>query len=46
MGCWKEDIYGGDIALDSRTSIYLICDSEEFDSDGNLLPIPLESHIK
>jgi len=42
MGCWKEDIYGGDVALDRRTSIYGICNFDEFDSSGNLQPIPVE----
>jgi len=39
MGCWNENIYGGDNALDSRASIYQICNAEEYNSKNEIEPI-------
>jgi len=43
MGCWDENIYGGDNALDAREKIYDICGAEEYDSNEELKPIELDT---
>jgi hypothetical protein len=42
MGCWNENIYGGDNALDARASIYQLCGAEEYNSKNEVEPVPTE----
>ncbi len=41
MGCWNENIFGGDNALDWRDNIYEFCKVEQFDSNNEFISIPI-----
>ena len=40
MGCWNENIYGGDVSLDWRHKIYELCEIEEYDENDQITLMP------
>lgn len=43
MGCWNENIYGGDVSLDWRHKIYEICEVDEYDENDKITLMPADT---
>lgn len=41
MGCWNENIYGGDASLEWKENMYKLCDAKEYDSKNKPKAIAL-----
>jgi len=41
LGCWNENIYGGDASLEWKENMYELCKAKEYDSKNKPKAIPL-----